>query len=247
MISAIIIGRKGSKGFKNKNITKIFGKPMFEYPILQALKSKKIDKVFLATDCKKMKNKSKKFLKKGLEFIERPRYLNSDKALGDDVFKYCHDFIENKYGKNNLNVLLFANAPLISSSMIDEAINFLNRNKTFDSIVSVSRYNMWSPLRARKLSKNGSLVPFVPFKHFAKGKNIQKHNCDRDSQGDVYFADMSLSVVRSNSFKDMENNLLPQRWMGKKIAPLFSWGGTDIDYQKQIHQAEFWLKKNKIK
>ena len=247
MISAIVIGRKGSKGFKNKNISKILNRHMFEYPILQAMKSKKIDKVFFATDCEKMKLKSKKFIKKGLELIQRPKYLNSDKALGDDVFKYCHDFIEKKYGKNKLMVLLFANAPMISTSMIDKGLDFLERNKSFDSIVSVSRYNMWSPLRARKISKNGSLVPFVPFKHFAKGKSLKKLNCDRDSQGDVYFADMSLSVVRSRCFKDMENNLLPQRWMGKKIAPLFSWGGADIDYEWQIPQAEFWLKRNKIK
>ena len=57
---------------------------------------------------------------------------------------------------------------------------------------------------------------FVGWQKQLKGKSIQKLNCDRDSQGDVYFADMSLSVVRSKCFKDMENNLLPQKWMGKK-------------------------------
>ena len=244
MISAIIIGRKGSKGFKGKNTTNIFGKPMFYYPLEQALKSKYISKIFLATDCEIMKKKSRKFIKRGLELINRPDHLNDDKALGDDVFKYCHDFVTKKYGNQNLNVLLFANAPMITHKMIDKGITFLKKNKKFDSIVSVSRYNMWSPLSARKLSKNGNLVPFVPFKHFAKGKKIQDLNCDRDSQGDVYFADMSLSVVRSKCFKNMRNNLLPQKWMGKKIAPLFSWGGADIDYPWQLPQAKFWIKNN---
>ena len=57
---------------------------------------------------------------------------------------------------------------------------------------------MWSPLRARKLDSKGLLVPFVPFKSFG---NPLKLNCDRDSQGNVYYADMSVSVVRQNVLK----------------------------------------------
>ena len=50
--------------------------------------------------------------------------------------------------------------------MIDKGIKFLQKNKSFDSAVSTSVYNMWSPLRARKLDKSGALKPFVPFKVF---------------------------------------------------------------------------------
>ena len=75
---------------------------------------------------------------------------------------------------------------------------------------------------------------------FGDPKNL---NCDRDSQGDVWFADMGLSVVRTNCLEDMENGLLPQKWMGQKIAPIPSWGGCDIDYEWQIPMVEFWLKK----
>ena len=58
-------------------------------------------------------------------------------------------------------------------------------------------------------------------------------NCDRDSQGDVVFADMGLSVVRPRCFDAMEDGLLPQRWMGRRIAPIESWGGCDVDYEWQ--------------
>ena len=43
----------------------------------------------------------------------------------------------------------------------------------------------------------------------------------------------------------MQNNLLPQKWMGKKIAPIFSEAGFDLDYQWQLPQLKFWLKKYK--
>ena len=101
---------------------------------------------------------------------------------------------------------------------------------------------MWSPLRARKLSKKGTLIPFVPFETFGNPKTL---NCDRDSQGNVYFADMSVSVVRSYCIDKMKEGLLPQKWMGKKIAPIKSWGGGDIDYAFQIPQIEYWLKNNR--
>jgi hypothetical protein len=36
--------------------------------------------------------------------------------------------------------------------------------------------------------------------------------------------------------------LLPQKWMGRRIAPIESWGGCDVDYEWQIPMVEYWLK-----
>ena len=123
--------------------------------------------------------------------------------------------------------------------MINEGIKILNKNKKFDSAVSTSIYNMWSPLRARKLDKNGCLKPFVKFNYFGDPKKL---NCDRDSQGDVYFADMSLSVVRPKCLENLSSGLLPQKWMGKNIAPIKTWGGFDIDYEWQMPLLKYRLK-----
>ena len=101
---------------------------------------------------------------------------------------------------------------------------------------------MWSPLRARKVNSKGFLDPFVKFEYFGNPKTL---NCDRDAQGDVFYADMSFSIVRPKCFNKMENNLLPQKWMGKKILPYYSEAGLDVDYEWQIPQVKFWL--NKIK
>ena len=35
---ALIIGRKGSKGFPNKNIQNVMGRKLFEYPLLDIIK-----------------------------------------------------------------------------------------------------------------------------------------------------------------------------------------------------------------
>ena len=136
---------------------------------------------------------------------------------------------------------MFANAPLVNENMINEGIKILNKNKKFDSAVSTSVYNMWSPLRARKLDKNGFLKPFVPFKTFGNPKTL---NCDRDSQGSVFFADMSVSVVKPKCLEKLKYGLLPQKWMGKNILPIRCDGGLDIDYEWQVPQINYLLKKN---
>ena len=95
-------------------------------------------------------------------------------------------------------VLLFCNAPTVTGDLIDSAIEKLFEDDNTDSVVTVSKFNMYSPLRARKLNpKNEYLIPFVPFETFGDPKKL---NCDRDSQGDVLFANMSLSVVDLNVY-----------------------------------------------
>lgn len=136
-------------------------------------------------------------------------------------------------------VLLFCNSPTLTEELIEEGVNILRKKPDIDSAVTVSRYNMWSPLRARREDENGLLQPFVPFEIFGDPKTL---NCDRDSQGDVWFADMGMSIVRSHCLENLEEGLLPQKWMGKKIHPLKQWGGLDVDYEWQIPQVEHWLK-----
>jgi len=241
MILAIMIGRSGSKGFKNKNIKKIFGKYLCEYPLIAAKRSKTVKKIYVSTNCNVIKRISKRYK---VKIIDRPKKLATDKVLGENVFQ--HAYFEAKKDLNlktkqiELVVLLFANAATLTPQMIDKGVKILRSNKKFDSAVSTSIYNMWSPLRARKLDKkSGCLKPFVPFKVFGNTKTL---NCDRGSQGDVYYADMSVSVVRPYCLENMENNLLPQKWMGKNIAPIFSVGGFDLDYDWQMPSLKFWLK-----
>ncbi len=240
-IFAIMIGRAGSTGFPGKNILKIYGKHLFEYPLREVLKVKKIEKLYISSDCPVILQKSKRYK---VDYIKRPKYLANKKALGDDVFQHAYFNIlkKEKITSKQIEsiVLLFANGATVNKNLICKGIDILRKKKKFDSAVSVSQYNMWSPLRARKISKDGSLIPFVPFETFGNPKTL---NCDRDSQGDVLFADMGVSVVRPKCLEDMKNNLLPQKWMGKKIAPIYSDAGFDIDYEWQLPLLKYWIKK----
>ena len=245
MICALMIGRAGSIGFPEKNIKKVLGRHLFEYPLIASKNSKYIDKIFVSTDCPIITRVSKKY---GAIHIKRPKKLANNKALGEHVYE--HGYFEIKKILNldvkhiEFMILLMANAPTITGKLIDKGINILRRNKNLDSAVTTSIYNMWSPLRARKINNRNLLKPFVPFETFGNPKTL---NCDRDSQGNVYYADMSVSIVRPRCLENIKEGLLPQKWMGKKIAPIPSWGGCDVDYEWQLPMVEFWLKKSGYK
>ena len=237
MIVALMIGRKGSTGFPKKNILKIFGKHLCEYPLIAAKKTKEIKQVFISTDCPKIKKITKKY---NPIFLKRPKYLTSNSALGEEVFKDAYFRIKKtlKGKKISLIVLLMANAGTINTSLIRKGIGILRKNRSYDSAVTTSIYNMWSPIRARSL-KNKKLKPFVPFKYMG-GTKI---NCDRDAQGEVHYADMSVSIVRPRCLENLKKGLLPQKWMGKKIAPIRNIAGFDLDFEWQVPQLKYWIKK----
>ena len=242
MIAALLMGRKGSVGFPSKNLYPILGRPMMLYPLMAATKSKLIDQVFVTTNDDAIKKISKKH---GATIIDRPPELCTPQALGEDVFVHGYHWIKEHSQKPvDMIVLLMCNGATITTKVIDQGIKKLLEDKTIDSAVSVSAYNMWSPVRARREDKEGLLKPFVPFEYF---QDPTKISCDRDSQGDVWFADMGVSVVRGRCLENIHEGLLPQRWMGKRIYPLKQWGGFDVDYEWQIPVLEYWLKKHGFK
>ena len=243
MIAALIIGRKDSVGFPGKNLYPVLGRPLALYPMMAAKSAKFIDKTYLSTDCENLISLARA---KDIEIIERPRELCTNEAKGLDAFIHGFDVIKkkNKGIDIELMVLMFCNAATILSKTIDEGIEILRKKLQYDSAVTVSKYNMYSPLRARKIGDDDLLHPFVPFETIGDPKTF---NCNRDSQGDVWFADVSVSIVRVRCLENAEEGLLPQKWMGKKIYPLKQWGGLDVDYEWQIPQVEYWLKKQGFK
>ena len=239
MIVALMLGREGSEGFPGKNTHPVLGRPMMSYPLLAAKSATLVDEIYVSTDSDNIKNIAQEH---GAKIIDRPPELATKEALGEDAYVHGFQCISERLGAPpDLTVLLFCNAPTILAKTIDEGIRILLEDPSLDSAVTVSAYNMWSPIRARKEGPDGLLLPIVPFEAFG---NLKAVNCDRDSQGDVFFADMSVSIVRSRCLEDLDFGVLPQRWMGRRIYPLKQWGGCDVDYAWQVPSVEYWLREH---
>lgn len=238
MIAAVAMGRKESKGFPKKNLYKVRGKALGAYPLRAAKICSLIDEVYLSTDDPALMKIAQEM---DVAVIKRPAHLCTDKALGEDVYLHAYRTIKKLHKSLELLVLLMCNAPMVTPETLKYGIKVLKDNPEYDSAVTVSKYNMWSPLRARRIDKDGLLKPFVPHEAFGDPKGM---NCDRDSQGDVYFADMGASIVRPRCLENIEEGLLPQKWMGKKIYPLIQDAGLDVDFVWQMPQVEYWIKEN---
>jgi len=52
---------------------------------------------------------------------------------------------------------------------------------------------------------------------------------------------MGVYIVRPRCLDNLEEGLLPQKWMGRKIFPLQQWGGCDVDFEWQLAGVEYWL------
>lgn len=244
MIIAILIGRAGSSGLPGKNTIPVLGRPLAEYPLIVAQQTKSIDRLYLSTDSPELMEMARDY---DAHVIERPAYLCTNEALGEDAYVHAHGVIKEELANDGLSpdiyVLLMANSPTVSPGQIEEGISALQIDSNLDSAVTVSCYNMWSPLRARRINEQGLLDPFVPFETFGDPETL---NCDRDSQGDVWFADMGVSIIRSQNLDNLDAGLLPQKWMGQKIYPIKNVGGLDVDYDWQMPQAVEWLRRHGV-
>jgi len=257
MIPAIIIGRGGSKGFPGKNFTKINGFPLMSYPIMAAIDSNEIGKIYFSTEDKRLKNIA---LEYGAEIIDRPKELAVDGALGEDVFVHAYNIIGgNNYHRWNpvkgdidnskeeikFVVLMFANSIGVVGWMVDEMIDILRKaDGDIDSICTVSSYPAFSPYRMRKINKEGLLEPFVDDLDWGKV------DCDRDSGITSYIYDCCCAVVKPRCLENISGGLPPQRWLGKKILPYDELRNEipclDIDYQWQLNQVKEWIELNWI-
>lgn len=236
MICSLALGRKGSVGFPGKNRALLRGKPVAEHVFTEVKKCQAVTRHFLSTDDENLSEIARSH---GFEIIERPPFLATAEALGEDAYKHGYEQIVDTIGqKPEFLILLFCNAPTFNLAQIEEGIDKLRADPSADSAVTVSRYNMFSPVRARQINSDGLLDPYIPFEKHPKSEDI---NCDRDSQGDVWFADVSLCVVRPKNLEYLEQGVLPQRWMGRRIIPIKNDAGLDIDYPWQLGQLDWWL------
>ena len=237
MIVAILVGRGGSVGIPKKNLYTILNRPLMSYPILAAQNSKFVDDVYLSTDSEDIITVGKNL---GAKIINRPPELATNEALIEDAFVHAYKYIKSQTKKEiELVVILLCNAVSILPETIDKGIEILREKKDFDSAITVTGFNMFSPIRARKVGEDGSLIPFVPFENF----NF-KIDSNRQKQDTVYFHDCGASVIRPKCLENISEGLLPQPWMGRKIYPLIQEGVLDVDLPYELPLAENWLKTN---
>ncbi len=135
-IVAIIPARGGSKRIHNKNLYPIFDKPLIQYTIDQAKKSKLLTDFFVSSDDKKILDYAKL---NDCKIINRPVSLSKDTSTSEEVLIHAVKFIKKFYFDFDAVMMLQCTSPIRNSDDIDNAIKSFAKNR-FDSLMSVVKH-----------------------------------------------------------------------------------------------------------
>ena len=156
-ILAIIPARGGSKGIPLKNIQKLGKLPLIAYTINSAKKSKRVNRIIVSTDNKKIAKIAEKF---GAEIpFLRPKEVSKDSSSTLDVVNHTLQYLEkNESYIPDIITILLPTSPFRSSTLIDDTIKSLEKTNA-TSVVSVLKSKEQHAFKAFLL-KNGNLKPF---------------------------------------------------------------------------------------
>lgn len=129
-IFAMIPARIGSQRLKKKNLALINKKPLIEYVIDSAKKTKFFDEIYINSDDEIFKKIAKK---KNINFYLRDKKLGSSNVKSDDV---VNDFLKN----NKCDIVVWVNpiAPLQEPKEIKKVIKYFIKKK-LNSLITTNK------------------------------------------------------------------------------------------------------------
>ena len=156
-ILAIIPARAGSKGIKNKNIKLLNQKPLIDYTIDFAKKSKYINKLVISTNDKFIINNYAN--DKIIETIIRPDHLCKDNSLVIDAVRHALAYLKSHDNYiPEVIVVLEVTSPVRSHADLNKAIKKII-DETADSSTVFKKSNI-SPNRMWKITDE-NIKPFI--------------------------------------------------------------------------------------
>jgi N-acylneuraminate cytidylyltransferase len=204
MIYVLIPARGGSKSIKDKNIVKIKKKELIYFTIQTAKKLKKITKIVVSTDSKKIAKVAKLY---GAEvpFI-RPKKYSKDNSTDLQVFKHYINWLK----KNNMTIPkiiihLRVTTPFRNTNIVNKAINIILKNKNISSLRSMrksifSPYKMW-------FVENKKAIPVL------KNKKKELHSASRQSLKSSYDHIGYVDILR------VKKTIYKNSMVGKNVYP----------------------------
>jgi len=239
MISVVMFGISEPSGISSgRNTYPVLGRPLMLYPLLAARHSSLVDAVAISTNSPAMAQIAQSA---GASVILRPPELCSPTVDMGEVFRHAVTSLDEQKGKHtDVLVILLANAPAVTSDLIDRAVTLLQEKTSYDSVATVAVHNEYNPMHACFVTGSQDLVSFLPAP-LSRGMA----DWSRDKLGDICFIDNCLRVVRRSAlFSTTAPNRLPHLWMGERTAPIIHQGGFDVDYDWQIPGVERWLRQH---
>lgn len=223
-VLGLIPARGGSKGVPGKNFRKINGKPLIEYSIDIAKKSRFISEIVVTSDCKDILDFAK--LKSCITH-NRSKINSSDNAKINNTITEVLNYLNLKF---DLVLLLQPTAPIREVDDLDNVIKKFINNSNLNSIVSVVELEDIHPARMYEIDKaRNTLKSLNQDMQYELRQNLPK----------VYLRNGSIYAFKVDYF--LSNNKLWDNNTQPYIMDESKW--ANIDTERDFIFTELMLKK----
>ncbi|MDA9171065.1 acylneuraminate cytidylyltransferase family protein [Alphaproteobacteria bacterium] len=229
-VSIVIPARQGSKSIIDKNITLVDKHHLLEYSTLVAKQCKNIENIFVSTD-------SIEYQKKAIEFgvlapFLRPVSISGDKST--DIEWFLNLFDEISYLNYNVSkywVWLRPTSPLRDINVINQAINYMIKNKNADSLRSVHPMSE-SPYKFYESIDSNYLKPFG-----IKHTGVDYTSLNKQDLPTVWVPNGYVDIVKS------ENIIKNKEIYGDNIVKFETDYCIEIDSSEELEFINYHIKK----
>ena len=226
-ILGVIPARGGSKGIKRKNIHPLAGKPLIQYTIEAARKSRYLSRVVVSTDDTEIFELATNM---ELEVIRRSGDLAHDDTPMVSVIHHVVDSLAESGYQPEVIVVLQPTAPLRRTEHIDHCIELMSKMDA-NSVVSVSLVpGHYHPDWQFIISESGELQAI-------SGEKLDNLQSRRQDLSRTYTRNGALYVVRREAFLQNESLLAPPCKAYVMAADV----SVNIDSEEDIWVAERYL------
>jgi N-acylneuraminate cytidylyltransferase/CMP-N,N'-diacetyllegionaminic acid synthase len=225
-ILAIIPARGGSKKIPDKNRALVGGRPLIEWTIRAAKKSKYLSRVIISTDSDSIAELCQKY---GVEVpFLRPGELAKDDTPGISPILHALEYLrqEENYAPE-FTITLQPTSPLRTTQDIDASIELIKAKKA-DAVVSVCPVEE-HPYWMKNLSESGKMTDFI---------KLDEPITRRQDLPPIYSLNGAIYLANSDFLIEQET------WFGSNtfgyIMPVER--SLDIDTPLDLKLADFFLK-----
>ena len=226
-IFCFIFARGGSKGIKNKNLSKLNRKPLLHYSINLAKKIKAIKKIYVSTDSKVIATYAKK---KGADIIKRPKKISGDNSKEIDAWKHAIKYLRNKKIFFDNFLSLPTTSPLRTKNDVIKSINMLKGKTDIILTANKSKRNPW--FNMVKKNKKGFYEIVIKSTKNIHNRQLAPKVLDLTTAA---YVSRAKYIMKAKSYFDgnVKINLIPPE------------RSLDIDSKEDLNYAEYLMKSRK--
>lgn len=229
-VTALLTGR-GNNSLKDKNLLDILGKPVLYYPASAGRCAQTINNWYCSSDDARILAVAEEL---GYSPIIRPPEFATPSSQHIECIHHALGVLKEA---PDILVVILANNITIKAEWIDACVTAMLNDYSVTAVVPVYQDNDHHPLRAKGLTEEGTLKPYINTPDFPVSSN-------RQDLPKSYFLSHNFWVLNGEFLRSGKQGQPPWTFMGDKILPYETKEAIDIHDLIDLEYAARWIEAN---